>query len=80
MLSSAMRFSSVAAALGGLVTSVSAIAPISFHGSKFFRADGSQFYMKGAFTQWEELSGCEPASKLAIAACLSLCHVDRSMC
>lgn len=42
-----MRYSSLAAVLIGLFTTISAIDPIEVVGSKFFNKDGSQFFLKG---------------------------------
>lgn len=42
-----MRYSSLAAVLIGLFTTISAIDPVEVVGSKFFNKDGSQFYLKG---------------------------------
>lgn len=42
-----MRWSTVGAVLGGLVSMTTAIDPIEVSGNKFFNKDGSQFFVKG---------------------------------
>lgn len=42
-----MRWSTIGAALYGLASLAKAIDPIEVSGNKFFRKDGSQFFVKG---------------------------------
>ncbi len=43
-----MRVSSLSLALSGLATAVSALDAIEVLGNKFFKKDGSQFFLKGS--------------------------------
>lgn len=43
-----MRFSSIALALSGLLSTATALDAIEVVGNKFFNKDGSQFFLKGS--------------------------------